>query len=525
MLVHFVCCFLLLSPRAFLEQSPETHRQSSTELFQITPLENEVITSFSGIQYPRLQFGSHFYSTLCKRLRDVKKSERMICAYQKLLPALHKKKELQVYFEQWIEAHLPLLGCYQKSQEKLRQDPFLNAHQALLDPFLASIGCQEHSHVDRVVKRPSKIVILTSSAGGGEQMVARALRAHLQEQGFDVTLLDIKEIQKEADTFYLYSGMQHEDIYSEIFQKENNYAFAYKLTNLAEALLDYIPDNTYGVIKEKIRALQPDCILSTRYSYPNDISFAYDLHVPLRFVHCDYRLSPELALFLDKIDPTLVRFWLPEALSSHPHVEVVGYPVRAPFDRKYTQEELMQLRQKHAIPLDRKVVLMMMGLHGVGKTMLEFLKQLKMYPERLSVILICGDNAAMRDEIAAYAKEHALSHTIDLHVHGLVEADELAEYFNIADGFVGKAGGSTTSELIAVGLPAIQFTSFTGQPRVYEWEEANLRYLRSIGLGIHMKEPRNFLRHLHALLQLKKQRFPTIDWKKAVLTNLKRDLE
>jgi len=502
--------------RKFLENSSECQIQSDSLLFVVTPIEKDHIIAHDGKLYKKLTFGSEIEEFLTINLRDSKKSAKILRDYHKVILKLQENGELKKAFDDWLKKHAFILGSKKRSFQKFKEHPLLSKHMTIFAPFFDEQKSREKKTRPKHEKR--RIAILTSTAGGAEFTVAHAIKTVFKKKGYDVFVLDAKKAQKEFDIFYQFSGMQHEEIYSDVFQKENNKGFAYKLTNLAEAIRPFIPDNSFSVLKKRIASFHPDLIITTRYSFTSDVALAYDLDVPLCYFNCDFRLSPELHPLLDVIDPTFVRFWVPadnkECMVQEKSVDLLGYPLREGFKKIKNPAQLEAIREKLGVKKNEKVVLMVMGLQGVGGVMLNFLKQIKDAQktfEPLHIAVVCGNNTQMKEEMQNWLQNNHLPSHITVKVHGLLHAHELSDYFNIAQVFVGKAGGASSAELMKMGIFAITFTS-------YEWEQVNLRCLINCGLGVELLNQNMFIDLLKEQLQKEKGSInvPVINWKKRI---------
>ena len=92
------------------------------------------------------------------------------------------------------------------------------------------------------------------------------------------------------------------------------------------------------------------------------------------------------------------------------------------------------------------------------------------------IIAICGRNEELQARLNVMASELAAGARVTLNVVGYTT--EMDEYMAAADLVVGKAGGLTTSEAMARGLPYVVVSPIPGQ------EERNSDHLLEEGAAI-----------------------------------------
>jgi len=151
----------------------------------------------------------------------------------------------------------------------------------------------------------------------------------------------------------------------------------------------------------------------------------------------------------------------------HPHQLVEnGFPVRDAFLKNYSVEELAQIRtqyqQKYNLEPDARVVLLLCGGEGVSNTMAETLA--KKYPPngpKIHLFAVCGKNEKKKNILEEqFAKLNQSNFRAT--ALGWTNEKELGELFAMGalekdKGLLitAKAGGGTTSEAIARGIPIL----------------------------------------------------------------------
>ncbi len=151
-----------------------------------------------------------------------------------------------------------------------------------------------------------------------------------------------------------------------------------------------------------------------------------------------------------------------------------GIPVRKEF---MIQEDARQKRKELGLAPDLFTVLITGGSKGLGDIPLAA-EVLKKFLGKLQLVIMCGGNKKLS---ATLEKNLAGARNCRL-VHGFV--NNSADYLKAADIVVGKAGGVTIAETMALHKPMLLFSSFPGQ------EERNTRYLVKNRLAELAEDPR-----------------------------------
>lgn len=311
------------------------------------------IIGYDGARYDKIAFDSPLHEQIVVQLRDPEKADLIWQSYKRfVLPSIKDQPKTAEIFEEWLINHLFLLTCRKEDHlSELKSIHELSSFSLELSQFFSAIACKEHSHSlveDKKHKTP-KIAIITTSGAGGELMVANAIQRYLSKLSFDAFSIDADEVFKnDEDILYRFSGVYSTTIYGDIFQKENNAELAGQLWWKCDQIRRFILDSSSRKLKERVRHLQPDLILSTRYFFGGDVALAYDLNIPLRFVHCDYRFHPDLIPLAKIVHAQLVKFWvptnecIPSIIELKDKVEVLVIPFDWEFKLKQIQLKLQR---------------------------------------------------------------------------------------------------------------------------------------------------------------------------------------
>ncbi len=150
-------------------------------------------------------------------------------------------------------------------------------------------------------------------------------------------------------------------------------------------------------------------------------------------------------------------------------IATTGIPVRQAFTRPLDRSEVLRhYRFDPTLP----VVLVMSGAFAALGGVNEACRILTHMDRPLQLVVVAG-----RDRLLARHLQRMVAHyPYPVHVFGYVEF--IAELMTVADVLVTKAGGVTTAEALAMGLPVIIFRPIPGQ------EEANADYLCEHGAAL-----------------------------------------
>lgn len=486
------------------------------------------LVGFEGREYSILHFETKLHKEIVFQLRDAEKSQRIWNAYKKHIEGLDSSA--REIFDQWLLENIYLLGCEKERHARvLGKDNALIPHKQPIARFLTDVCCVEHSHTpERELKRVPRIAIITTSTAGGEWMTALSVEAWLKSQAFCVQRFDIREIEKEKDPLYVYSAgrFHQEDIWSEVFQKEGNTELSDHLYWVANSIRHFIENNLQGYLKKALALFNPDLIISMLSYLPDQAALAYDLNVPVRYVHCDFHFNPYLEPIVCRVNPQLVKFWVPATLCTprtglskkelQARVKILGYPIRAGIKKESDPVKLAEIRKKYGVDPNEKVVIMQMGRQGMGKVLQNLVEKMQIIHNprgRLYIAVVCGQNAILRQAVLEKIQSCTYDPAIRFQVYGFLEEAAITELYNIGHLVVGKAGGSITAEILKMQLFALVYSS---QPM----EVPNVKYLVQVGVGLEMDVENSFVDQLLQLLDRAPVQTEVVDWQMQILSLL-----
>ena len=308
-----------------------------------------------------------------------------------------------------------------------------------------------------------RVVILSAGVGSGHNVAAAALEAALRARP-DVAALETWDVLEYTSDLYstLYS-----DFYFDLVKAvpwlvgwgydANDQPYR---NRSALALLDQV---TMSKTAAMVRDFAPDVALCTHFLPAKVLSLliARDkLPTTLSIITTDYDFqglwftNPFSHYFVAREETRayMVSIGLPED-----RVTVSGIPVKPEFARPV---ERAAVRARHGLAPDLPVLLISAGAAG-GDYALDVVAQVLQIHAPCQTVIICGRNEELRQQAAALVKAAPAPKRERCHVLGFT--DDMAALMQVADLFVGKPGGLTSAECMAVGLPMVLVNPIPGQ--------------------------------------------------------------
>lgn len=220
-------------------------------------------------------------------------------------------------------------------------------------------------------------------------------------------------------------------------------------------------------VREFLKASMPDIVASV---YPTAGIVASMLARELRFrtatiitdfgAHSQW-ISPKTGLYFVPTD-NLKEFLVSKGIKPG-RIKVTGIPIRAAFSG------VTKPAKRHPF-----TVLLMSGEYGIGKIR-KLCRQLIKLP--IQLIMVCGNNKRLYRKVSELKKK---SRAKNLTIYGFT--DQVHKLMASSDLLIGKAGGITVSEAMAMGLPIIIYRPIPGQ------EIFNLDYLVNQGAALYARD-------------------------------------
>lgn len=324
------------------------------------------------------------------------------------------------------------------------------------------------------------VLILTVDAGGGHRSVARALSAGFAEVDSTCNVSTVDYLAGYAPfplshARDIYTFLMRYPLLWDVFYTSTNKWYSRELNAPAVGLA------LEAGMSRLLREYAPDVIVATHpMAAPalNALLYRRRRSLPYYTVVTDYGslhtwwAYPFGELWFAPCPKTarhLVRAGTPED-----RIVVSGYPVHPRFARR--EQPPGELRRALGLEPDRFTILLIGGAEGVGP-LEEIVEAVAGTPAPWQLIVVTGRNYALKERLDSQAARWA----IPVRVDGLV--DDMPGRMHAADVLVSKAGGSTLSEALVCGLPALLIGVLPGQ------EEENATHFQQLGVARRMSSP------------------------------------
>jgi len=329
-----------------------------------------------------------------------------------------------------------------------------------------------------------KILITYATAGVGHKKAALAIKSAFEEKniGNDIRTIDVLDYTNaffKKSYPYTYLLLVNKLIilwgllYYLLDLKLTHYLF-YPFRKISHIL------NSKRLIKY-ILEFKPDVIISTHFLTADILAYVkkkHKLDIQMINVVTDYRLhsfwiSEAVDIYTvgdDEAKMDLIRKWKVEP----DKIKVFGIPIEPKFLVKHDKNNI---RQKLKLP-PKFTVLLLSGGYGVGP-ILEILKILNESKIEMSAVTVCGHNNDL------YNKVNTFKNNAGFNLVNFAYVDNVDELMAASDVYIGKAGGISSTEALAQGLPSVFVRPIPGQ------EKRNADLLIRMGCGIVVKKINN----------------------------------
>jgi processive 1,2-diacylglycerol beta-glucosyltransferase len=315
----------------------------------------------------------------------------------------------------------------------------------------------------RKLRMQKKILILSASAGSGHVRAAQAIEEACKKDKRVSEVLHVDTLEYTNAVFqrlyskgYLEAVKTAPDLWAAAFDALDKPWQKSLVVSAMERL------NSQPLVK-KIRAYQPDICICT-HGMPADIISTLimqdQVHTNLGIVVTDYYVH---ALWLTDV---FTRYFVAKDESKihlsllglpSDRIVVSGIPVMEAFSAKTAKTALMN---KYSFRHNLPVVLLSAGTFGLMPAA-DIMKILQQIRTPCQIVVICGRNVKLKAELETCISNLSGSAGNLYSIVGFTE--EMHEYLKMADLYIGKPGGLSTSECLVCGVPMIIWDPIPGQ--------------------------------------------------------------
>jgi UDP-N-acetylglucosamine:LPS N-acetylglucosamine transferase len=221
--------------------------------------------------------------------------------------------------------------------------------------------------------------------------------------------------------------------------------------------------------------------------------------------HCKVALSYD--------DPEIKKTTFQNATFREDQLTITGFPVRPACLKKYSQEELQDIRTKFNLFESRRIVTLVMGAVG-GNLILEHVKVLcrldpRAHQLQLQMNICVGHNQKMGNKIRNYLLDQGAKflgrHTfllptgLVMHIRGYTK--DLIELMATSDLIITKTGSCTVNEAIYLGKKILLDNTRRASARYLWWEKFNIPFVQRHSLGTDFTDNKQLLMLIPSFLK------------------------
>jgi len=311
-----------------------------------------------------------------------------------------------------------------------------------------------------------KLLVLSAGAGAGhnraaEAVAASALEADVPAEWFDALSFTGSVFRNLYAQSYLWMAGRSPALWGMLYKRMGRRG---DQPNLRKLMKTYDSLN-YGKLMKRVEASAPDAIVCTHFLPANVVLAHLGRSGPPVFtvitdfdVH-QFWINEGVAGYFagnDQVKWLLRGFDVPEE-----RIRTTGIPVHPLFSRTRGRDVV---RRELGLAPGLPVVLFMSGGFGMGN-MEEALERLLALPSRFQLLVVAGKNEKMRKNLERIARASARR----ARIYGFIS--NVQDFMEAADVMISKAGGLTSCECLARGLPLIVFSPIPGRNADYLMEQ------------------------------------------------------
>lgn len=359
-------------------------------------------------------------------------------------------------------------------------------------------------------KKP-KILIFTSSIGGGHKSPTEAVTSALQDK-YDIEVANFSE---QITTFLepiskMTKGHYNSEQFFSFIAKHGWNELANQISELSlkqlnsKQLEKQIEDRLFVYLKKK----KPDLVISVIGFVNYPIARATNrLNIPFIIVPTDLDQSIAMHGFQKQIGESKERFPLLRYAISSDNFEInktikpfslskdqivpIGFPLRPQF---FEKKDIAKLKKEWKIPPDKQVVMLLLGGLG-GNNTYDWARLISRFKPSVYLIACVGSNQELAKKIKGISRPQK-----DF-IRVVEYTPNISDLMNIADLLVIKPGTNSVMEALALGKPVVLDIT-NGVP--LKIEQFNCLFLRQYNLGYLAKKREDVIGFLNQINRRRK---------------------
>ncbi|MEC8333187.1 MAG: glycosyltransferase [Verrucomicrobiota bacterium] len=361
-----------------------------------------------------------------------------------------------------------------------------------------------------------RILILSSSTGGGHDMRARSLQQWVEVLKERYTQIEISRYQalEESSKIYalgvgIYNSIQknlpalHHIYFNwlEFFQLSKFESLLLGKKNFHDALIQENPDlilSVHAHVNHGFRSYAKRILPQVKF-----VTYCGELHGGYGFSR--HWVDPKADAFIGAtktICKAAIDLGMPKDRTLYG-----GFLLSPQFYKSVdsNQKKASTLRKALGFVEGPLTLLLSTGANG-AQNHLKFIKSLASLQQSIQVIALCGHDTKAQEELGKLEQIYP-----QLTIRAFGKRSDMFELMQIADLIVARPGTGTTSEAIMAGCPMIMNTLGGVMPQ--EW--ITVKYVRAKGLSVkRLKKPHDLL---EVIRDLTNDREPLEVWKQQMI--------
>ncbi len=308
--------------------------------------------------------------------------------------------------------------------------------------------------------RASQIDLIFFDAGGGHRASATALKAlaDQQQRGWQIRMINLRDILEPIDIFHRLTGVRVEDLYNRMLKYGLTIGTG-PMLRAVQFLIRRMHPRNVALLSGYWQQRRPDLVVSL---IPN---FNRAIFEGLRLANRERRRPPTpMVTILTDFADCPPHFWIERqkqylicgTAKAAGQALAMGYPpgrvirtsgmiVRPEF---YCRLDISREEERRRLGLrpDLPTGLVMFGGFG-SRRMLTIARRVAEAAVKTQLIFLCGHNQRLREQLLA------MKLPFPCHVEGFTR--DIPRLMHLSDYFVGKPGPGSLSEALVMNLPVI----------------------------------------------------------------------
>jgi len=337
--------------------------------------------------------------------------------------------------------------------------------------YLFTVSGSELPFTGKFTTEKKRILVFTSSGGGGHVSASRALEEYLGNEFEVKTSYIFEEVLGSMDPVQKFSFGTHtgEQTYNAYIRKQS-YRMINMINLFGQKYFSLFQSKATRLIKRYLQAQKPDLIISVVPVVNHAIlAAAKQLQIPFLLIPTD--LDP--TTFVQNIrKPNYDKFHLGLAFDhedilkkiessniNKEQISVIGFPIRKNF---FTRPNHLHIKKSFDIPYNKPVILLLMGAQG-SDMLHTFVQELSHVTKPCHLVVVLGKNEKLRPKIEAIALPEHISITV------VGFTNQVGDLMAVADLGIIKSGTVTYCEALYKNLPILLDATGTA----IKWEKFN----------------------------------------------------